>query len=148
MLTLTPPLVRPFRVADATGILNRDGSQGTPAQLIRQAQAGPAFTAEVDGQILCCAGLLMPWAGFGQVWMVIGDDLGAHGFWVSKTVRRLLDDLSKRNQLHRLEAVALEESPRNQQWLEWLGFTSEKNGRAQSYLADCRSVIRYERIEA
>lgn len=147
MPTMTTPTLRPFQETDAATLANRDGEQCTVAHLLLQAQAGPSFTAEIDGRILCCGGLVMPWPGLGQVWMLIGDDLGPYGFWVSKTVRRLLDELVALHQIHRLEAVALEESPRNQQWLEWLGFTSEQHGRARAYLTDQRAIIRYERIE-
>lgn len=146
-VTVPVPTLRPFRASDATALVNRDGEQCTVAHLLMQARSGPSFTAEVEGRILCAAGMVMPWPGMGQVWMLIGETLDPYGFWISKTVRRVVDDLSRQHRLHRLEAVALVESPRNQQWLEWLGFTSEQQGVAQAYLTDRRSIIRYERIE-
>jgi hypothetical protein len=136
MLTaVANPILRPFRASDATSIVNQDGPQ-----------VSPAFTAEVDGAPIGCAGLVLLWPGVGSAWMVLSAESTHHGFWLTRTVKAFLKDMEVRYSLHRIDAVALEESSKNQAWLEALGFHVEP-GRATAYLSDRRSVIRYERIK-
>lgn len=147
MLTLTQtPMLRPFRASDVTTIVNRDGTQVEASQLLKQAALGPAFTACVDERPIAMAGVVLLWPGVGVAWMVLSEDIAPYGRWLTKTVKIFLDDMTQRHHLHRIEAVALQESVRNQVWLEALGFTSEQHGVAQHYLTDHRAVIRYERV--
>lgn len=144
LLTVTQPVLRPFRVDDVDMILNRDGQQVTSAAILEQAQHGPAMTAEVDGAPIACAGLVLPWPGIGMAWMVLSDEMSEHGVWLTRTVRNFLRDSIRTYDLHRLEAVAVEGMTRNHRWLTSLGFTSEKDGTARQFLADRRNVVRYE----
>lgn len=147
LTTIQTPTVRPFRPGDAVQFVNRDGFQCTEAHLLMQSQSGPAFTAELDGQPVAAAGVVMPWPGLGLAWMVIDEAVRLPPLWMTRTVKRFLADLVRRHGLHRLEAVAVQDSLRNQRWLEAMGFTREQHGVARRYLADARAVIRYERIE-
>lgn len=112
-----------------------------------QAVRGPAFTfLDEQGEIFAICGVLLQWPGVGAAWMCASDRLNGHGLWLTRTVRGLLDDIERVYHLHRIEAVALEESPRNQEWLEALGFTAEKDGRARGYTATGASMVRFERV--
>lgn len=106
----------------------------------------PAYTGMWNGQILGCAGVMLPWPGMGIAWVTISP-LAATKFkiWMTRTCRRVLDDVVRSFKLHRVEAIALEGSLVNQQWVEAMGFTRE-NGHATAYLPDKRNIIRYERI--
>jgi len=141
------PTVRAFRAADASMILNRDGRQGSTWNIIRQAQLGPSFTAVVDERPIACGGLMIPWPGVGMAWMVLSDECAWHWIWLSKTTKRTLQLLIRVHDIHRVEAMALEEAPVNHRWLEWMGFTRERDGVARQYAVDRRSMIRYERVE-
>lgn len=146
--TLTAqPILRPFQRADIECILNRDGPQVPNQVLLAQALAGPSFTAILDGRPLGCAGVLFPWPGVGMAWMVVSEEMGEHGFWLCRTVRAFLDEIIRVQALHRLEAVALVDSPRNQSWLEGLGFHVEQDGTARGFFSDGRSVKRYEWVK-
>lgn len=143
--TITPT-VRAFQPADADAIINRDGRQSSTWNVIRQSQRGPSFTAVVDGTPIACGGLMLPWDGVGMAWMILSEEAAWHWIWLSKTTKRTLRLLVRLHGLHRVEAMALEESPGNQRWLAWLGFGREQDGVARQYLADQRSMIRYEWI--
>lgn len=140
------PTLRPFRASDLDALVNRDGAQIDRQQLLAQARSGPAFTAEVDGVPLGCAGVVLLWPGVGSAWMVLTEEMVLHRLWLTRTVRHFLEDMTRVYRLHRIEAVALDDVTRNQGWLELLGFETEKDGRARHYLSDGRSMVRYERI--
>ena len=142
------PTVRLFQPDDAACLVNRDGMQVDAAQLIRQASLGEAWTACIEDRPIAAAGIIVLWPGVGVVWMTLTDDMAHYGIWLTRTTKAFLDEITIRHRLHRIEAVALEASPRNQRWLDALGFTSERDGVARQYLHDQRSVIRYERIRS
>lgn len=113
---------------------------------VQQANAGPAITAWLGTQPIGCAGVVLVWPGVGMTWMAASDAMAEHGLWVTRIARAFLRDVIRAHRLHRLEAVALDESTRNQQWLRVLGFTDE-GGLARCYLPDKRAVRRYELVE-
>jgi len=78
--------------------------------------------------------------------MSVSDDIAEHGLWLTRLTRAFLRDIIRVHRLHRLEAVALDESVRNQQWLRVLGFAPE-GGIAHAYLPDKRAVQRFELVE-
>lgn len=140
------PIVRHFEAADLAHILNRDGGQVPASTILEQAATGPAWTAVLDHSPLGCGGLTLPWPGVGMAWMVLSEEMCLHRIWLTRTVKTFLDDMTRIHGLHRIEAMALEESCVNGLWLEALGFTREREGKARAYLTDKRTMIRYERI--
>lgn len=141
------PIVRSFHAHDMTRLVNRDGEQCDPEQTISHASHGPSFTAEHDGKILGCGGVVVVWPGMGACWMMLAEDIGTHGIWLSKVTIDFMRKVKRDLKLHRLEACAVHESIRNQKWLELCGFTREDHGIARKYLADQRSIVRYEWVE-
>lgn len=137
------PVLIPFRAEHLTGLLNRDGGLREPWSLAIEKQHGPAMTGILSETILGCAGVVLPWPGVGLAWMVLGEQVGEHGIWMTRMVRRFLDDVIRCHNLHRIEAVVLADNYRNQRWIERLGFTRE-NGCARAYTQNQRDAIRYE----
>jgi hypothetical protein len=123
------PTVRGFRADDAAQVLNRDGRQLEMQALVRQAATG-------------CAGVVLLWPGVGSCWMIVTEELGTHGLWLTRTVKTFLREMIRVHDLHRLEASSVNGD--NGRWLEALGFTSERDGVAQQFLSDRRNVVRYE----
>lgn len=141
---MSDPLLVPFRAEHLTRLVNRDSSQREPWTLaIEKQTGGPAVTALDGDMILGCAGLLLPWPGIAIAWMVLSEQIGEHGVWMTKMVKRFLDDMIRCYALHRIEAVVLADNERNRRWIERLGFTRE-NGCARAYTQDRRNAIRYE----
>ena len=143
---MTSPILREFKYEDAVAIINRDGTQGTPHIIAMQSDLGPCFTAEADGVPIGCGGIIQLWPGVGVCWMVLSEDIGKHGIWLTKTTKEFIRRSIEIMQLHRLEATALTDSTRNQSWLELLGFTRERDGIAQLYLPTKQSMVRYEMV--
>lgn len=138
------PRLVPFQARHLSTLVNRDTAQLDPWTLaIEKQNGGLAMTGVCDERVLGCAGLILPWPGVGLAWMVLGEEIASHGLWMTKMVRRFLDDAIRSHHLHRLEAVVLADNNRNQRWIERLGFTRE-NGCARAYTPDQRDAIRYE----
>lgn len=141
------PHLRPCQLADLLRCVNRDGVQGADPQMAaHQLTAGPAFSAWEGERLVGCAGVGLLWPGVGHAWMVLPEAINGHGLWLTRAVARILGDIERAYGLHRLEATCLTDSPRNQKWLEVMGFHVEQAGTARKYLIDGRSVLRYERV--
>lgn len=138
----------PFHVTHLDAVVNRDVPHRDQVVLewIRHHIEGPAMTGMFDGRVLGCAGLVFSWPGFATAWMILGEEIGPHGVWLTRTVRRVLQDWIRAYGLYRVEAMALQESARNQDWLVALGFQRE-NGCARVYTPDRRNMIRYEWVK-
>lgn len=140
------PVLVPYKAAHLMSFEDRDKWTVNSWQIALGRETGPAFTGMVDDQIIGCAGVMLPWPGMGIAWVTVSPvAVLYHGYWMTRSCRRVLNDVVRAFNLHRLEAVALADSDTNQRWLELLGFVRE-DGRATAYLPDKRDVIRYERI--
>jgi len=141
------PTLIPFKAEHLSLVVNRDTTEQEPWALAQIKQdSGPALTGLYGEIILGCAGLILPWPGMGVAWMVLSEQIGGHGLWMTRMVRRFLDDASRNFHLHRVEALALADNTRNQHWIERLGFTRE-NGKARQYTPGRQDMIRYERVK-
>lgn len=143
---MTRPHLRLCREADIRAVLNRDGSTIDLDRTLVQMRSGPAFAAEVEGVVIGCAGVVIPWPGTGMCWMMLAKEAARYACWLTRTTKRILTDLCRAFGLHRLEAMALHDSDRNQRWFRALGFTVEQHGIARDYFSDKRSIVRFERI--
>ena len=143
-MPLPEPRLIPFKAEHLFAFTNRDGatSLGWKAAASKE-EGGPAFTAIAGESMLGCAGVVIPWPGMGIAWVSMGAAALRYPLWVTRTVRRVLQDITRAHRLHRLEACVLAGSAVNRQWIEAIGFTRE-NGRARSYTADRQDAVRYE----
>ncbi len=105
----------------------------------------PAFTGMLGNEIIGCAGVTIVWEGFGIAWVVVSKSIEAHGLWLVKTIRHVLNDIIRSCNLHRVEAAVIEGNEINQRFIEMLGFVREGSV-ARYYTSNQRNVIRYERI--
>lgn len=140
------PIIIPYKAEHLMAFEDRNKWTVNSWQIALGRETGPAYTGMIGDQILGCAGVMLPWPGMGIAWVTLSPFAAIHyGMWMTRTCRRVLNDIQKSFNLHRLEAVATEDSLMNQRWLELMGFVKE-NGHATAYLPDQRNVIRYERI--
>lgn len=104
---------------------------------------GPAFTAIVNDRPIVSAGMIILWPGVGHAWVVIGDIKG-HGLWVTRTVKRVLGDIIRGCELHRVEATVLTDAKEHHKWVKLFGF--EPEGVAHEFTATRLDATRYEFI--
>lgn len=83
----------------------------------------PAITGCAGNVPIAAAGVIIPWAGYGQLWSVISPSARMYPIWLTKTARAFIRSAAALYQLRRLEATAALDSPVNAtRWLERLGF--------------------------
>lgn len=143
---MTSPVLIAFKADHLLAMVNRDtaGLEDWRFALARES-GGPAYTAVVGDTLLGCGGVLLPWPGMGLAWLALTAEAGRYRVWLTRTARRVLADIMRAYELHRLEAVVRADNTRNRRWIEALGFARE-NGCARAYTTDRVDGIRYERV--
>ncbi len=140
------PQIIPYRAEHLLVFQNRDTQRKEELLLaVNKEKWGPAYTAVAGDEILGCAGVAILWTGVGAAWVNISESMGAYKIWFHRTVSRMLADVIRGYDLHRVEAVALADNERNQKWFKSLGFRPE-GGKAIAYTSDKQDIIRFERV--
>lgn len=140
------PILIPFKAEHLLVVFNRDTDVREPLRLaLEKEMEGPSYSALFDGQIIACGGIVIPWPGVGMAWTIMGVEALKHRLWITRMTKRVLADVARSYDLHRIEAVVRADMPVNQEWMRLLGFSRE-NGMAQAYTSDKRDAIRYERV--
>jgi hypothetical protein len=143
---MTRPALVPFRAEHLLALVNRDPNAPPDWGLaVTRERGGPAYTALVGADVLGCGGVLLPWPGIGVAWLALSAEAPTYRVWLTRTVRRILDDVTRAYGLHRLEAVVRADRPVNQRWLKAFAFARE-NGCARAYMPDQTDAFRYERV--
>ena len=144
---MTNPILIPFRAEHLLWLEDRDGLKRSSWEMaVNREKNGIAYTALVDDKIIACAGVVFPWPEMGSAWVTFQELALKHKIWVTRIIKRILEDTIRARNLNRVEAVVLADNIVNQEWIKVLGFTQE-NGRARKYSPDGRDVIRYEYIK-
>lgn len=99
------------------------------ARVKMYASAGIAFTmVDSDGNPLVCGGIVKPWDGVGEAWLIPGP-LVVPGSELAKTVifgcRRWIKIICKKERLHRLQACAVVDDNIDPRWFRAMGFKDE-----------------------
>lgn len=108
------------------------------------AQVGPAWTGELDGRVIGCAGFAMRWQGRASAWFILGRDVPRVA-WVGihRAVRERIAQLPALG-IWRLEAETAQGFVSGARWLEMLGF--EHEGLARGYGPGGEDFRRYARV--
>lgn len=137
----------PFKAQHMLLFSNRDNVIQDIILHEQKEHLGPAFTGFTnEGKIVGCAGIMIMWPGVGIAWCAFAEDIREHGLWMTGMVKRVMQDVIRNHNLHRLEAVVLSDNMRNVKWIEALGFTREENSVARKYTQDRKDVYRYEYV--
>jgi hypothetical protein len=116
----------------------------SPEQYLQDLQSsGPAVTAMVAGEVICCGGIAIAAKdeGRGALWGYVGRDVIKHMVVLDRCVRRLIDV----PKLRRLESTTPVDFPPGYRWLELLGFQYELTLR--KYGEDGVDHMLYARIQ-
>jgi hypothetical protein len=144
---MTRPRLIPYKAEHAMSFVDRDKWSLVTWKEAIEREKYPAYTGMIDESILGCAGIMIPWPGMGIAWLTMSPIAVVHfRVWMTKICRRIVDDVVRSCDLHRLEAIVLADNAVNQRWIEAMGFSREKDGLARNYLPDGRNMLRYERI--
>lgn len=86
---------------------------------------GPAYSGWLDGHLVGCAGLVIPWQGRAEGWAVFTPFGRQHAGLVHRAVYRGLQRLIKEHGLRRIQGDTFATYLTGCRWLERLGFERE-----------------------
>jgi len=82
------------------------------------------YVAESNGDQVFIAGVSLPWKGFGEVWIRPGESIGKY-LSAGKYARDLIDFVTVKFSLRRVQAQIEKRNRKNVRFAEWLGFYIE-----------------------
>lgn len=141
-------IVRPWRIGDSAA-LNLQFAQRYSDDLADVSQdltplsdAGLAWTGEVDGAVICCAGLDPQWHNRAIAWALVGESAGRHFAAIHKNVHRFLMSAPYR----RIEAHVDVGFPQGARWMKMLGFEVEAYMKA--FRPDGADMLLFTRVRS
>ena len=116
------PTLIPFEPRHLAMFVNREtGNYDRPPSEV--GHDGPAFSIVVEDRIIGCAGLsLTGLAGIVVAWCSFSEEVGKYPIWLTKNVKRVLNDSMRALKIHQIEAIVFKDSERNRKWAEHFGF--------------------------
>lgn len=139
-------IVRPWQLGDCARVRLQAAQQyisdlgGVEQDLTPLADQGLAWSAEHDGQVIACGGLLPQWEGRAMAWMLISESAGPHFFGIHRAVSRFL----ARAPYRRIEAHVDVGFTAGSEWMKMLGFEIESYKRA--FRPDGADMLEFVRI--
>ena len=139
-------IVVPFKAEHLLALQIQDGQAHdsvfiTPGYA-KQLEGQYAFTALIEDQPICVAGVAPLWENRALAWSFIDHRAGPHFIEVHRAVKKILDALPYR----RIEADAACEFPAAHRWLKMLGFKLEAE-RMRAYRPDGGDSSLYARVK-
>lgn len=104
---------------------------------------GPCFTAEHDGRVIACAGVVEVWPGRGMAWALVGEGAGRAMLAIHRAVSGFLIQAPYR----RIEATVDAGFDAAQRWIEMLGFTCETPNGMRGFNPDGSDSFLYSRVK-
>ena len=108
------------------------------------ADAGPAWSALIDGEPAACGGVVPLWTGVGEAWTFAGEAVGREALAFHRAVARGLADAERGLRLHRVQAACHRDHVRGRRWLALLGF--EEEGLMLHYGPEGHHFIRFAKV--
>jgi len=144
------PTIRKFKYEDHIKIVRRNWDAVTYAgfpnkeRVAKNLERGPAYTMEVDGEIVGCGGIMPLWKGTGEGWIVTSELVPKYKKSVVIAIYYGLMKLMNDLKLERVQTIVLKEHMVSRKWLEWMGFKYE--GDMPKYIGG-RTYARYALIK-
>ena len=141
-------IVRPWRVGDSESIRLQQAQRysgdlaDVSQDLTPLSEVGLAWTCEVDGEVICCAGLLPQWENRAIAWALIGESAGRYFAAIHKAAHRFL----VRSPYRRIEAHVDVGFPQGARWMKMLGFEVEAYMKA--FRPDGADMLLFARVRS
>ena len=103
-----------------------------------------SWTGLQDGKIVGCGGFTPIWTGVAEVWMYLQPDAFKRKRLALRLMRHILNDIIRRKQYHRIQAVVLKDYKEGIRFAEFFGFKNE--GLMRQYSMNKEDFHRYSRI--
>jgi hypothetical protein len=106
---------------------------------------GMSFSVKDNGKIVGAGGILELWPGVGEAWSVFSKRLKCKPFFLHRRASRILADMIKMRQYHRIQAVIDESDYYAVSWARRLGFRWESV--MKKFGADGKDYAMYVRLK-
>lgn len=141
------PKIVPFEISHLRDISFRDEENWLSAislEDIASVNNELAWSLEVDGKIVACAGVLMLWEGVAELWTIIDKDIDI-GLTLVRCIKRVLYATIEGLSLHRVQASVNINDHRARKLVRVLGMKLE--GRKEKYNSSKDDFFEYVIIE-
>jgi hypothetical protein len=85
----------------------------------------PGYTAYCGGEFLAAAGVVIPYPGMGEGWVIAGPLVRSHARYFHQTVLKVLDQIASDFKIRRIQAMVRAEFAASHRWMTHLGFEKE-----------------------
>tara|TARA_R100000306_G_C4354253_1_gene131798 strand:+ start:582 stop:1016 length:435 start_codon:yes stop_codon:yes gene_type:complete len=103
-----------------------------------------AYTGLREGKVVACAGIMPLWNGVADLWMYLGKETFTDKRLACKVIKYYLDDIIKRHDIHRFQAVVKADYCKGIRFAEFFGFKAE--GIMKAFGPNKEDFIRYARV--
>ncbi len=103
-----------------------------------------AYTALRRGKVVGCAGIIPLWNGVADLWMYLGKETFTDKLFACKIIKYYLNDIIKRHDIHRIQAVVKADYCQGIRFAELFKFKPE--GTMKAYGPNKEDFIRYARV--
>jgi RimJ/RimL family protein N-acetyltransferase len=107
---------------------------------------GLAKTAVIDGEIIGTGGIAIYWEGVAGCWLLLSKHAEKYPVKMVLAIRNVLEQLSKENNIRRLDTECRTDFPKAQKLVEALGF--EYEGLKRGYLPDGTDALMYGKLRS
>ena len=105
-----------------------------------------SFTGFYGDDIIAVAGLTPLWPGTAEAWLFSGTDLAKHPKFVLRQLKIYLDRAVEIFNVHRIQAVVIDEFPQAHEFIKRLGFICETPDGMKHYGQNGETYKMYARI--
>ena len=105
------------------------------------------YAVVYEGALVAVGGVQVKWEGVGLFWLILTADCkkeGIHGLRALYAIREKIEELTKKNNLHRAEAAIRTDFSRAIAMIEALGF--EREGLMRQYYPDKTDGFLYSKV--
>ena len=106
---------------------------------------GPAFSGEVDGQLLGAAGIAILWKGVGEAWVWVPPEVARYPLFFHRNIRDMMVEVKRAKHLVRIQTTVKVRDVTANAWIKRLGFKAE--GVMRRWGPDGEDHIRYAIVE-
>tara|TARA_R100000655_G_scaffold102901_1_gene148978 strand:+ start:7117 stop:7557 length:441 start_codon:yes stop_codon:yes gene_type:complete len=140
--------VRPFLKEHGYVVFNQInnsliGNQ-TDLSFINELEVGDCFTGVKDNKPIICGGVIKMWQGCYEGWVIATHHVNDYPIETARLIKNYVDELIKKNNMHRLQTAVLKGYTQGYRFAEFLGMKQE--GIMEKYDYMQQDYIRYARI--
>lgn len=118
----------PFRAAHLVGLdwIERERTYQIGIQrALSTYESNPGWTLIHEGRTVAAGGIVIPYTGLGEAWLIAGPLASAHPLAIVRSCQRGIDEIAFGKRLVRVQAMVLRHLDQGKRLMDVLGFECE-----------------------